>query len=90
MFLNAQTTASTLKRQQSVLTSKYPRYSLSGGTINDVITAAATATARTTFFFRKAANLFPEISLLESPVPCISAFSRENAINFILPYDLIP
>ena len=47
---NAQTTANTQNKQVSVLRSKYPKYSLSGGTINEVITAAKIAMHKTAFF----------------------------------------
>ena len=53
IFLNAHTTASTQKRQVSVLKSNYPKNSLSGGTINEVTTAAKIAMHKTTFFFKK-------------------------------------
>jgi len=51
MFRRAHTVASTQNRQVRVLKSKYPAYSLSMGTIREVITAAAKATIITTFFF---------------------------------------
>ena len=51
MFLNAQTTASVKNRQERVFQSKYPKYSLSGGTKKQVAKAAIAAIKTTTFFF---------------------------------------
>lgn len=48
---SAPTIASTQKRQVSVLKSKYFMYSLSGGTIKEVIAAAAKAASITGFPF---------------------------------------
>ena len=50
MFLNAHTTAKTQKRHESVLKSKYDRYYASGGTMNDVISAAKAAMHITALF----------------------------------------
>lgn len=57
IFLSAQTTASTQKRQVSVFQSKYSKYFSSGGTIQLVITAASVAIQSTAFFLRNAAVL---------------------------------
>jgi hypothetical protein len=51
MFLSAHTTASTQKRHVSVLKSKYPIYSLSGGMIKEVTIAASAAIITTAFAF---------------------------------------
>ena len=57
MFRSAHTTARTQKRQVNVLKSKYPRYSLSGGTINDVMIAANAAISTTAFAFTNPSTL---------------------------------
>ena len=53
IFFNAQTTASTQNKQVNVLKSKYPKYSLSGGIIKAVISAAKKAMHITAFFLTK-------------------------------------
>jgi hypothetical protein len=62
MFLSAQTTARTQKRQLSVLKSKYPRYSPSGGTMKEVITAAHAAMRTTAFSLANSSAFFITIS----------------------------
>ena len=51
MFLSAQTTARVKNKQDKVLKSKYEKYSLSGGTKKQVISAATAAIHKTVFFF---------------------------------------
>jgi hypothetical protein len=51
MLRRAQITASVKKRQDKVLRSKYPKYSLSGGTKKQVTIAADAAMQKTRFFF---------------------------------------
>ena len=52
IFFSAHTTARTQNKQVKVLKSKYPKYSLSIGTIKLVITAAIIAIVITRFFFK--------------------------------------
>ena len=47
MFFKAQTTAKTQNKQVSVFQSKYPKYALSGGTMQEVTSAAIIATHKT-------------------------------------------
>ena len=54
IFFKAQTTASVQNRQVSVLKSKYPRYSESGGMIKQVISASIAAIHRTALCLIKA------------------------------------
>ena len=51
MFLKAHITARVKNKQERVFKSKYPRYSLSGGTKNPVTIAASAAIQNTRFFF---------------------------------------
>jgi hypothetical protein len=62
MFFKAHTTARTQNKHVSVLKSKYPMYSLSTGTIKQVITAAINAINITAFFL---AN-----EIINSSLPC--------------------
>ena len=70
IFLNAQTTANVKNRQERVLKSKYPTYSLSGGTKKQVIKAATAAMQKTTFFFinRNAFKLSPKFLLFTTRI----------------------
>ena len=51
MFLSAHITANVEKRQVSVLKSKYPRYSESGFTIKQEMSASVEAMHKTKFVF---------------------------------------
>ena len=53
IFLKAPITARVAKRQASVLKSKYPIYSTSGGIIKQVTIASTPAIQRTAFFLTK-------------------------------------
>ena len=73
MFLRAHTTASVPKRQDSVLRSKYERYSLSGGTKNIVIIAATAAIDITGFFLMKLNTVF----VIHSKFTCVEAVQAQ-------------
>ena len=53
IFFKAQITASVANKQERVFRSKYPAYVSSGGTMIDVISAAAKAMQRTALVFIK-------------------------------------
>ena len=76
-FLSAHTTASTQKRQVSVLKSKYPRYSLSMGTKNMVISIANRAITNTVFLF---INL---ITCLKTSLPFYENCHKYNSTFYI-------
>ena len=74
MFLSAHTTAKTQNKQVSVLKSKYPKYSESGGMIIDVMSAAKNAITVTVFsltndlIFSKLIRLFAMYSLTQAEI----------------------
>jgi hypothetical protein len=58
IFLRAQTTAKTRKRQERVFRSKYSMYFASGGTKKQVTIAQRQAISITTFFLEKVTTAF--------------------------------